>query len=89
MPKTYYAQAWALIVFLRHGADRAYADGFDRMLADVAAARLSRRARAARLTTTAPAKTTFGENVFRAYITEDLTDFEAHFREFMIDLVGF
>ncbi|MCP4249534.1 MAG: M1 family metallopeptidase [bacterium] len=85
----YCAQAWALIVFLRHGGNGAYADGFDRMLAEVAAGRLSRRARAARLTTNAPAKATFGENVFRAYITEDLADFEARFREFMISLVGF
>lgn len=86
LTKTYYAQAWALVVFLQHGGNRQYAEGFRRMLDDVAAGRLDERARAARITSADPAELSFGESVFRAYITEDLPVFEQQLREFITAL---
>lgn len=86
MTRTYYAQVWALIVFLRHGTDERYAAGFAKMLADVAAGRLTARARAAGITAEKPSATVTGETVFRAYITEDLTGFEKQYRDFMREL---
>jgi len=84
--RTYYAQAWALIVYLRHGADGGYAERFEAMMADVAAGQLGRRARAARLTAPDPGAVHFGESVFRAYIDEDLDAFDERFRAFMAKL---
>jgi hypothetical protein len=84
--KTYYAQAWALIVFLRHGAEGQYADRFEAMLADVAAGDLNRRARAARIASPEAGKISFGESVFAAYFTDDLSAVEKRFRKFMLEL---
>ena len=87
--RTYYAQAWALTVFLRHGARGRYADRFEALLADVASGEMSTRAQAARIASPDPASLSFGESVFHAYITDDLPRFETELREFMIRLVGF
>lgn len=87
--RTYYAQVWALTVFLRHGAKGRYADRFEALLADVASGKLSTRAQAARIASPDPTKVSFGEAVFRAYVTDDLPTFESELREFMIELVGF
>ena len=87
--RAYYAQVWALTVFLRHGAKGRYADRFEALLADVASGQMSTRAQAARITSPEPAKVSFGEAVFYAYVTDDLPRFESELREFMIKLVGF
>jgi len=47
---TYYAQAWALITFLRYGAGGRYAASFDRMMSDIADGTFHARISAARLT---------------------------------------
>lgn len=83
---TYYAQVWALVVFLRHGADGRYASKFEEMLADVAAGKLTARARAAGITSEKPSATVTGGAVFRAYITDDLAGFEKQYRDFMVEL---
>ena len=89
LTKTYYAQAWALIVFLRHGPVREYATGFGNLLQDVRAGRLARRARAARIASSNPSGMSFGESVFRAYFGRDLDQAERRFRSFARDLAGF
>ncbi|HUU82308.1 MAG TPA: DUF1570 domain-containing protein [Phycisphaerae bacterium] len=86
LTQTYYAQVWALVVFLRHGADRTYAAGFEEMLADVAAGRLTARARAAGIAAETPSAAVTGEAVFRAYITDDLPAFEKAYRDYMVEL---
>ena len=86
---TYYAQAWAMTVYLRHGAGRRYAQGFARILADISAGELSRMAQAARIRAPFPSQVSYGEAVFRAYITEDLDSFEQDFLTYMHDLAGF
>lgn len=48
--QVYYAQAWALIVFLRHGAGGKYAADFDRLMQDVSQGAFRTKVSAARLT---------------------------------------
>jgi hypothetical protein len=85
----YYAQAWALIVFLRHGQHGKYAGGFAQMLEDVRNGSLHTKARAARLASGDPSKVSMGEAVFRAYITHDLDTFENEYHKYMVELAGF
>ena len=85
----YYAQVWALTVFLRHGQRGKYADGFARMLEDIRNGSLHTRARAAKLASGKPSEVSLGEAVFRAYITHDIDAFEQEYRDFMIELAGF
>ncbi|GJM26209.1 MAG: hypothetical protein DHS20C16_26240 [Phycisphaerae bacterium] len=89
LTKTYYAQAWALVCFLRHGHDGKYADGFQDMLDAIVSGDLENAAKVARIQPTARGKTSFGESVFRAYITDDLKTLEAEFGDYLYELVGF
>lgn len=89
LTSAYYAQAWALIVFLRHGARGRYADGFAAMLEDIRNGSLHTKAQAARLTAPNPSEITLGEAVFRAYVTTDLDGFEKAYRDYLIELAGF
>jgi hypothetical protein len=87
--KTYYAQAWALMSYLRHGAKGAYADGLAQLLADIRVGDLETMAQAAKIRAPEPAKTSYGEAVFRAYITEDIDAFERGFNDYLYDVSGF
>lgn len=89
LTKAYYAQAWALVTFLQHGAGGRYADGFRRMLDGIVSGELPTMAQAAKIRAESPSTTSFGEAVFRAYITEELAGFEAEFQKYMNELVGF
>ncbi len=89
LTRAYYAQAWALVVFLQHGGNERFTSGFRQMLDDVATGQLGQRARAARISSGSPTRLSFGEAVFRAYITEDLAAFEQQYRNYMTELVGF
>ncbi len=86
MNSLYYAQAWALIVFLRHGQKGRYADGFARMLEDIRNGSLHTKARAARLASGDPSQVSLGEAVFRAYFTHDLDTFEQEYRAYLVEL---
>lgn len=83
---TYYAQAWALIVYLRHGDKGRHRDGFDRMLADIGEGVLPIKARAAKAASPNPSGITYGEAVFLAYITEDFDGFQKPFDDFLMKL---
>ena len=89
MTKAYYAQAWALVTFLQHGAEGKYAAGFRQMLDGIVSGELPTLAQAAKIRAESPSTTSFGEAVFRAYITEDLAGFEAEFQPYLEELVGF
>lgn len=89
LTKTYYAQAWALVCFMRHGADEAYADGFQDMLDAIVTGELANAAKIASIQPSARGKTSFGESVFRAYITDDSETFEQQFNDYLFKLVGF
>ena len=85
----YYAQVWALTVFLRHGQGGKYSGAFDEMLEDVRNGSLHTKARAAKLASGNPSAVSMGEAVFRAYITHDLDTIEREYRDYMIELAGF
>jgi len=89
LTSAYYAQVWALTVFLRHGKLGKYAGGFAEMLEDIRNGSLHTKARAARLASGDPSRMGLGEAVFRAYITHDLDDFEREYRDYMVELAGF
>lgn len=65
--EAYYAQAWALITFLRHGAGGRYGGAFDRLLADLAAGTFGVHVGAARLGSSDPSGMSLGRAVFEAY----------------------
>jgi hypothetical protein len=89
LTKTYYAQAWALVCFMRHGLDGKYAGGFQKMLDAIVSGELEGAAKVARIQPSARGKTSFGEGVFRAYITDDLDTLESEFGDYLYELVGF
>lgn len=85
---TYYAQSWALIAYLRHGADGIYAEGVDRLLADLADGSFRINAQAARLAAESPSTTTFGEALFRFYFTDSLSMFEDGYIAYLHDVTS-
>ena len=87
--KTYYAQAWAMVLFCRDGGNDTYAAGFERMLGDITTGRLQRVARANQISSPGASQTSYGKAVFRAYITDDLPAFDKSFRAYIHRLAGF
>ncbi len=87
--RAYYAQAWALIVFLRHGANGKYAGRFQALLTDVAGGQLTTKTQAARIASKSPSTLSTGEAVFQAYLAVEPNAFEDELRKYMVKLVGF
>jgi hypothetical protein len=65
--RRYYAQAWALITFLRHGAGGRYGGAFCTLLNDIADGKYRARVSAARLIQEDGRHLSDDEAVFRAY----------------------
>ena len=86
--ETYYAQAWALVDFLRHGAGGRYADAFDRLLADIANDTFRVHLSAARLGMTdgAPA---LGELAFQTYFGGPSSGAADEYYDHLIRVTGF
>lgn len=83
----YYAQEWALVLFLRQPASvNPYHDGFQQLMRDLGSEAMIRRAQSA-LTDGMLGKANNGEAVFRAYITADLGKFEADYQTFIKQLL--
>ncbi len=80
---TYYAQAWALVSYLRHGDGGRYAGGFKRLLDDIANGTIRIKAQAAKVASASPSEVSYGEAVFRAYITTDFEGFERDFLQYV------
>lgn len=85
--RTYYAQVWSTVLFLRQGADGKYAEPFAKLLADAGTERLAHAVRGYRAATPDMAKLSNGEIIFRHYITDDLTGFMDEYRAFAARLV--
>ncbi len=81
---TYYAQVWALMLFLREGANGKYAAGFQRLLSSLDQVDVEQHARASYIWSERP---TFnlGEDLFRNFISEDLDTVEREYLAFMRD----
>lgn len=78
---TYYAQLWALMLFLREGGGGKYAAGTAAMLRSLA--------REASATGPSVWAASPGEALFRRFITEDLAGFSTEFQEFVrTEIVG-
>jgi len=79
---TYYAQVWSLILFLREGADGKYATAFERLLSQLDEVDIAQYARAAHIWSDRK-RFSFGEALFRSFISEDLDTVEREYFEFM------
>ncbi len=82
--RTYYAQVWALVMFLQSGQDGKYAADFRRLLDTLHDPQLAQHARAAHIWSD-DSEFSFGEALFRSFITEDLEEFEREFRAYVRD----
>ncbi len=80
----YYAQVWALVLFLREGP---HAHAFQRLLNDVGTERLRAAIRAYREAVPEAVELGEGEVVFRRYITEDVDEADESYRAFAHGLV--
>ncbi len=87
--KTYYAQAWAMLVYIRHGEGGKYSAGFDELMKGIVSGDMPLIAQAAKIRAPEPANTSYGEAVFRAYITDDLQAFDHGFQAYLYKLAGF
>lgn len=85
----YYAQAWALVTFLRHGAGGRYTKDFDRMLRDVADGTFRVRVSAATLATRSPSENGWGAAAIRAYFGHEPDELEDEYYDHLIRLTGF
>ena len=85
----YYAQTWALIDFLRHGAGGRYADAFESLLADIAADTFRVRLSAIRLTTSDTPALPLGELTFRTYFDCPSAALADEYYDHLIRLAGF
>jgi len=85
--RSYYAQVWALIMFLKEGRNASYTQGFAKLLADAGTRRTAVAVSGYRLTMPGSEGLSTGETVFRHYITPDLDAFEKEFLAFSRVLV--
>ena len=85
----YYAQVWALITFLRHGASGRYRADFDRLLEDIANDTFGKRLSADRLLSGESATTTLGETVFRIYFRATPNELDAAYYDHVVRMAGY
>jgi hypothetical protein len=78
----YYAQVWALMLFLQEGADGKYADGFARLLNTLGTQDLEPFARAAHLKSTR-GPYNYGRELFCNFISDDLETVQGEYVAFM------
>jgi hypothetical protein len=89
LTQTYYAQAWALVTFLRHGAGGRYRAGFDRMIRDIADGTFKATASAARLTAGAETVSDEGQAAFAYYIGTPPEKLADGYLDHIARIVGF
>jgi len=85
--RSFYAQVWVLVLFLREGAPGPWRDGFRDLLADVAADRLRTTLHAYRTVDAEARGISDGEAAFRRYITDDLDAADRACKAFAVALV--
>lgn len=79
---TYYAQVWALVLFLEQGAGGKYAAGFHRMCDQLRSRDIEQFARASFIWSPRT-RYSFGEALFRTFITDDVAQAEQEYRAFL------
>ncbi len=85
----YYAQAWAVVTFLRHGAGGRFAAAFDQMLDDIADGTFSVRVSAAGLGVVDGSHLSFGEAAFRAYFDQRPEELSEEYYDHLVRVAGF
>ncbi len=85
--RSYYAQEWSLVLFLmRPSGDNPYRDGFLSLLRDLGTDTMDRRARGF-LAADTDGEMSYGEAVFRAYVTDELDRFEEEYKTYLYKLL--
>lgn len=87
--QVYYAQVWALVDFLRFGADGRYARAFERMRGDLTVGRFSSRLSAAALVGDANASLHIGARAIQSYLGCSPADVESDYHKHLITLAAF
>jgi hypothetical protein len=83
-----YSQWWSLVVFLqRPSGDNPYHAGFQELLRELGSETMDRKAQAFMAADT-DGTMTFGEAVFRAYVSDDLEKFQADYEAYLPELLG-
>ena len=85
--QTYYAQAWALVTFLRHGAGGKYAGGFKRMTQDLADGTFRTRVHATALA--GGSGTSFGEAAFVHYFGASPEALAIEYHDHLVRVCGY
>ncbi|MHC4442958.1 MAG: hypothetical protein ACYTF1_21100 [Planctomycetota bacterium] len=85
--RTYYAQIWSLILYLRFGKKGIYADKLSSLLSDAGTNRQNVAIRAYRAVNPEADSISDGEALFRQYITDDFDTFMNNYRRFVKQLV--
>lgn len=86
--RTYYAQVWSLVLYLREGDEGRYADRFQTLLNDLGSDTLLEKTQAYREAHPDAAGDSEGELLFKTYITDELDSFMHDYRNFARRLVG-
>lgn len=86
--QVYYAQAWALVTFLRHGDGGRHQKAFDRMMRDLADGSFNAKAGAARLTM-GNARASYGEAVFTQYFGATPEQLAGAYQDHVVKVSGF
>jgi hypothetical protein len=87
--QTYYAQAWALVTFLRYGENGSYARAFDRLLSDIADDTFRVRLSAASVTTAATPGVSAQSAVFEAYFGVRPEHLAEAYYDYLVRVAGF
>lgn len=87
--QVYYAQAWALITFLRHGAEGRFSSSFEKMLGDLVDGSFAVRVSAARLGQPGAADLSLAESVFPTYFGCGVDDIAEAYRRHLLQVAGF
>lgn len=86
--RTYYAQVWSLVLYLREGGGDPDKPGFAALLADLGTQQLMDTLEAFRADHPELGQAGEGELLFRCYIADDLDAFMEDYRDFVLRLVG-
>ncbi len=84
---TYYAQLWAMTQFMQDPTSPYHAN-FQKLLAELGTRDMMVKARGFAATLSGEENISFGEAVFRKYITNDLDEFEEKFNAYLPRLIG-
>jgi hypothetical protein len=86
--RTYYAQAWSVVLFLLDvdPKNEPMAAGFRRLLQDLGTERMRLAARAAAMSSSG-GSVSFGEAIFRAYVTTDYEMFQQNYERYVRQLL--